>query len=123
MARVHTRVAGGSRLLPAGGHEGREGVELPDQELEGDGPGLLGEVMLQDSAVHLQPLTLATARGQHQASGQLALCVNQTVIQRSVVELLTYLSSTNVSPKYSFSLRLKWEDTKSRSSLDSSLGC
>ena len=41
-------------------------VELPDQELEGDGPALLGEVMLQHSAVHLQPLTLATARGQHQ---------------------------------------------------------
>ena len=68
---MHTRVAGGSRLLPAGGHglsraKGEGEVELPDQELEGDGPALLGEVMLQHSAVHLQPLTLATARGQHQ---------------------------------------------------------
>ena len=72
MAWIHTRAGAGSRLPSAGGHglnrARRKGkVELPDQELEGDGPALLGEVMLQDSAVHLQPLTLATARGQHQA--------------------------------------------------------
>ena len=35
----------------------------------------------------------------------------------------TYLSSQNASPKNSFSLRLKWEETKSRSSYDRSLGC
>lgn len=34
----------------------------------------------------------------------------------------TYLSSKNASPKNSFSLRLKWEDTKSRSSYDRSFG-
>lgn len=36
---------------------------------------------------------------------------------------MSYLSSTNVRPKYSFSLRLKWEDTRSSSSRDNSLGC
>ena len=33
------------------------------------------------------------------------------------------MSSINVSPKYCFSLRLKWEDTKSKSSRANSLGC
>ena len=35
---------------------------LPDQEVEGDGTGLLWKVMLKNSAVHLQPLTLTTAK-------------------------------------------------------------
>lgn len=35
----------------------------------------------------------------------------------------TYVSSVNAIPKYSFSFRLKWEATRSRSSLAKSLGC
>lgn len=45
-------------VLPAG----EKNELLPDQEVEGDGPGLLREVMLENPAVHLQPLTLTTAK-------------------------------------------------------------
>lgn len=39
-------------LLDSSRGEG-ENELLPDQEAEGDGPGLLGKVVVKDSAVHL----------------------------------------------------------------------
>lgn len=37
--------------------------------------------------------------------------------------VVAYVSSTKVKPKYCFSFRLKWDETKSRSSRDNSFGC
>lgn len=34
---------------------------LPDQEVEGNGPGLLWKVVIENSSIHLQPFTLTTA--------------------------------------------------------------
>lgn len=93
---------------------------LPDQEAEGNGNSLLWKVMVQNSAVHLQPLTLTTAR-QHQTirTPHVGTQLHPHVHRRW---WFTYLSFRKVSPKNSFSLRLKCEETKSRSSYDSSLG-
>lgn len=45
--------------------------------------------------------------------------VSVLILCNSVV---AYVSSTKVNPKYSFSFRLKWDETKSRSSRDNSFG-
>lgn len=69
------------------------------------------------------PLQKANRVKLHTSAPSHVCTVNIHSSESNKLAQFTYLSSKKASPKNSFSLRLKWEDTKSRSSYDSSLGC